>query len=509
MTRSSRQAQPRGEAEGFAECGECDAERQVVHELHRRALSHAAEVESLHAHGVEDLFRPREDRFVASREELQRAVGRGLDASGDGHVAEVGALLTRALRRAARRRGRHRGEVEPDLSGGEAGDEAVRPVRDGLERRGVGEHRADDVGGGRRFARARRDGCAAPRSRERARRGGSRRSGESRRGESGAPWGRPSRRGRGRRRVSCAHLKILRHGTPRTLRPGARGSRPRSWERRTSSWRGTTCSRTRTTGRRTSSSIPRRRAKPRTTDEVSRLLAFCNERRIPVTPQGGRTCLSGGALPSGRRPRAVSRAHERHPRDRHRQLRGRRRGGRRDADAPRGRRGEGAVLPARPGFARLLHDRRQRRRERGRAARGQVRRHGPLGDGPRGGVRGRRRRRHGRQDAQGRGGLRPHVAPSRERRHARRRHEGLAAPHPEAAVLGDARRAFPDAGGRGALRPRAAPARPRASRPASSWTSRPSISRRGRRASACRFPRPRRASSSSSTARPRRRWSGT
>ena len=42
---------------------------------------------------------------------------------------------------------------------------------------------------------------------------------------------------------------------------------------------------------------PAAAAKPRTTDEVSRLLAFCNERRIPVTPQGGRTCLTGGALP--------------------------------------------------------------------------------------------------------------------------------------------------------------------------------------------------------------------
>jgi glycolate oxidase len=38
-------------------------------------------------------------------------------------------------------------------------------------------------------------------------------------------------------------------------------------------------------------------ARPRTTDDVSRLLAFCNERGIPVTPQGGRTGLSGGALP--------------------------------------------------------------------------------------------------------------------------------------------------------------------------------------------------------------------
>ena len=36
--------------------------------------------------------------------------------------------------------------------------------------------------------------------------------------------------------------------------------------------------------------------KPRTTEEVSRLLAFCDGRRIPVTPQGGRTGMSGGAL---------------------------------------------------------------------------------------------------------------------------------------------------------------------------------------------------------------------
>jgi glycolate oxidase len=36
--------------------------------------------------------------------------------------------------------------------------------------------------------------------------------------------------------------------------------------------------------------------KPRTTEEVSRLLALCHERTIPVTAQGGRTGMSGGAL---------------------------------------------------------------------------------------------------------------------------------------------------------------------------------------------------------------------
>ena len=42
--------------------------------------------------------------------------------------------------------------------------------------------------------------------------------------------------------------------------------------------------------------IPAAVARPRTTGEVSRLLAFCDARRVPVTPQGGRTGLSGGAL---------------------------------------------------------------------------------------------------------------------------------------------------------------------------------------------------------------------
>ncbi len=42
--------------------------------------------------------------------------------------------------------------------------------------------------------------------------------------------------------------------------------------------------------------VPSAVARPRTTEEVSRLLAFCNERAIPVTPQGGRTGMSGGAL---------------------------------------------------------------------------------------------------------------------------------------------------------------------------------------------------------------------
>ena len=38
-------------------------------------------------------------------------------------------------------------------------------------------------------------------------------------------------------------------------------------------------------------------ARAGSTAEVASLLAFCNGRRIPVTPQGGRTSLSGGAIP--------------------------------------------------------------------------------------------------------------------------------------------------------------------------------------------------------------------
>ena len=37
-------------------------------------------------------------------------------------------------------------------------------------------------------------------------------------------------------------------------------------------------------------------ALPRTTDEVSRLLALCAEHRVPVVPSGGRTGLAGGAV---------------------------------------------------------------------------------------------------------------------------------------------------------------------------------------------------------------------
>ncbi|MFN3500544.1 MAG: FAD-binding oxidoreductase, partial [Pannonibacter indicus] len=37
--------------------------------------------------------------------------------------------------------------------------------------------------------------------------------------------------------------------------------------------------------------------RPRTTQEVSRVLRYCNDRRLPVVPQGGNTGLVGGSVP--------------------------------------------------------------------------------------------------------------------------------------------------------------------------------------------------------------------
>lgn len=43
--------------------------------------------------------------------------------------------------------------------------------------------------------------------------------------------------------------------------------------------------------------LPAMVAKPRTADEIGQIMRYCNEHRIPVTPRGGGTGLSGGALP--------------------------------------------------------------------------------------------------------------------------------------------------------------------------------------------------------------------
>lgn len=37
--------------------------------------------------------------------------------------------------------------------------------------------------------------------------------------------------------------------------------------------------------------------KPESTEEVSQILAYCNEHRIAVCPQGGNTGLVGGSVP--------------------------------------------------------------------------------------------------------------------------------------------------------------------------------------------------------------------
>ena len=37
--------------------------------------------------------------------------------------------------------------------------------------------------------------------------------------------------------------------------------------------------------------------KPKTTEEVSTILSYCNERKLAVVPQGGRTGLVGGSVP--------------------------------------------------------------------------------------------------------------------------------------------------------------------------------------------------------------------
>jgi len=43
--------------------------------------------------------------------------------------------------------------------------------------------------------------------------------------------------------------------------------------------------------------LPEVVAKPKTVNEVSKILAFCTENSIPVTPRGAGTGLSGGSLP--------------------------------------------------------------------------------------------------------------------------------------------------------------------------------------------------------------------
>jgi (R)-2-hydroxyglutarate---pyruvate transhydrogenase len=39
--------------------------------------------------------------------------------------------------------------------------------------------------------------------------------------------------------------------------------------------------------------------RPRSTDEVSKILKYCSQKKIPVVPQGGNTGLVGGSVPLG------------------------------------------------------------------------------------------------------------------------------------------------------------------------------------------------------------------
>lgn len=36
---------------------------------------------------------------------------------------------------------------------------------------------------------------------------------------------------------------------------------------------------------------------PKNTEEVSKILKYCNERRLAIVPQGGNTGLVGGSVP--------------------------------------------------------------------------------------------------------------------------------------------------------------------------------------------------------------------
>ena len=99
---------------------------------------------------------------------------------------------------------------------------------------------------------------------------------------------------------------------------------------------------------------------PETTEQVSRVLAYCHAEGIKVVPRGAGTSLSGGALPLVRRRAARHGQVQPHPRDRFRQPR---RGGRAGRDQSRGHAGGRArrlLLRARSVLADRLHHRRQR-----------------------------------------------------------------------------------------------------------------------------------------------------
>src|SRR5829696_2199279 len=122
---------------------------------------------------------------------------------------------------------------------------------------------------------------------------------------------------------------------------------------------------------------------PSTTEEVARVVAWCYDHDVPITPRGGGTGLAGGAIPDG----GVVLALERLNRVRSFEpllWRMEVEAGVTTGTIHRLARENGLRFPPDPG-AWELSDRQQHRVQRRRAARVQVRRHRPVGDGNRGG----------------------------------------------------------------------------------------------------------------------------
>ena len=159
---------------------------------------------------------------------------------------------------------------------------------------------------------------------------------------------------------------------------------------------------------------------PETTEEVADVVRTCADHLVPVTARGSGTGLSGACIPvEGGIVVSFERMNGDH-RDRSRQPR-RRGATRRDPRPARpGARGRiGLVYPVFPGESST--PRRQRRDQRGRHARGEVRRDPPPGARARGRARHRRGDPHRRQVREGHDRLRPHAAHRRVGGNARAR----------------------------------------------------------------------------------------
>jgi hypothetical protein len=142
-----------------------------------------------------------------------------------------------------------------------------------------------------------------------------------------------------------------------------------------------------------------------TADDVAGVLAWCYEHDVPLTPRGGGSGYAGGAVPDGgvvvalaglRSVRSIEPL----------QWRAEIESGVHDTRGAAAGARERALLPARPRRGRAVAAGRQRRDQRRRPARLQIRRHRGLGDEPRGRDRSRRARQVRERRAQGRGRLR-------------------------------------------------------------------------------------------------------